>query len=82
MFLAAFFFARVWALFVPRGTSHRDEFRWGVRGMSLTIKTSSTKPDPKTKNHTNQNNQQTRTGQAQIRASLKEQKVQIRGPTQ
>ena len=47
------FFARVGALCVPRGTSHRDEFVWGVRGMSLTKTTSRTKPNPKTKNHPN-----------------------------
>ena len=35
------------ALCVPRGTSHRDEFKWGVRGMSLTSTTSRTKPNPK-----------------------------------
>ena len=45
------FFARVRALCVPRGTSHRVEFRWGVREMSLINKTSGTnrkKPTPKT----------------------------------
>ena len=57
MFLSSFFhvsprgdfFARVGALRVPRGTSHRDEFVWGVRGMSLTNTTSRTKSKPKTK---------------------------------
>ena len=77
------FFARVWALCVPRGTSHRVEFRWGVREMSLTIKTGNNKPKHQHKKNTNQNNQQARTkGQAQVRTSLNEQKVQIRGPTQ
>ena len=42
-----FFFARVRALCVPRGTSHHDEFEWAVRGMSLTRTTSRTKPNPK-----------------------------------
>ena len=81
-FSPSFFFARVWALCAPRGTSHRVEFRWGVRGMSLTIKTSSTEPNTKNQ-QTNQKQPTSRTkGQAQVRTSLKEQKVQIRGPTQ
>ena len=65
------FFCTGGALCVPRGTSHRDEFVWGVRGMSLTNTTSRTKPTPKPKT----------TPRKQQRTSLKEQKVWIRGPT-
>ena len=78
--IVLFFFARAWALCVPRGTSHRVEFRWGVREMSLTSRQAGPSQNTNT-NNTNQNNQQARTkGQAQVRTSLKEQKVQIRGP--
>ena len=54
-----FFFARVGALCVPRGTSHRDEF---------VNTTSRTKPNPKTKHQPNKNNQQHRTKRVRLKS--------------
>ena len=51
--------------------------------MSLTNTSSGTKPKPKTTQNTNKNQQpQKQADQAHVRTSLKEQKVQIRRPTQ
>ena len=52
--------------------------------MSLTKENKGTKPNKNPKNHPNKTTtgKQNQKGQAQVRTSLKEQKVRIRGPTQ
>ena len=52
--------------------------------MSLAKESKGTKPNKKPRNHPNKTTtgKQNQKGQAQVRTSLKEQKVRIRGPTQ
>ena len=77
----AFFFARVGALCVPRAPRR---IRMGSTGSEPDEhdQQNQTKPQNQTPPQQKQPTTQNQKGQAQVRTSLKEQKVRIRGPTQ